>query len=118
MVGSEKYGRFHNALDKDDTLMDTEPSKGDFRYVESGTKKEQKLKVKIQKKTGFVTLSGKFPDSKNCYELHFKETRYVQCMKGAKIKIKDFNVIDAKDEAVLKKSFILENPPEFDGNLA
>jgi len=107
MVGSEKYGRFYNALDIDETL-DAEPVKTDFKMVESGNTKSLKIKVKFQNKGGAVTLSGKFPKANICFELWYKETRFVQCMKSAKIKIKDLNEVKREDEALLTEKFVLE----------
>ncbi|XP_063688015.1 uncharacterized protein LOC134821242 [Bolinopsis microptera] len=107
MVGSEKYGRFYNSLLKDEALG-TEPTNADFKFLTSGAQKELKLKVKIQKKAGAVTLSGKFPDSKKCYELYFKGKRFVQCMQSGKLKIKDFNVISEENVDVVKEKFVVD----------
>ena len=111
MVGSEKYGRFFNSLLKDEALG-TEPTKQDFKFLTSGAQKELKLKVKIQKKAGSVTLSGKFPEIKKCYELYFQGKRIVQCMQSGKLKIKDFTVISEENMEVVKEKFVVDEEPK------
>ena len=106
LAGSEKYGRFYNALDQMDAL-DLPPTKSDFTFNQQGSKKSLKLKVKFKKKGATVILSGKFPQAKTCYELYYKEVLFMRCMKSAVIKIKDFLVMDKEDE-IFKEKFVLE----------